>query len=102
MTKQDRRLIAKVAKTLPKMVHQTETVKLAMRGQSLINHGVPELKNGDTVNPNKLYLAAKGVPKEINHRKELEKMFLKYGDVGIASYQKKILELNQSHANQTN
>lgn len=102
LTKEVRRKIAHIAKHLPLMQHKDKTVKIAMHGQSLINHGVSELKNGDAINPNKRYLSSKDTPILVNHKKELEKMFDRHGEVGLLSYQKQILELSLSDANKVN
>lgn len=94
LTKTDRKLIAKIAKSLPKMVSKTETVKIVLSGKSILERD-PLATIGETANsvlPNKKYLSG-DIQKEINHKKELEKAFLKFGDLGIYSYQKSILNI---------
>lgn len=102
LTKQIHRKIAYIAKHLPAMHHNNQTVKIATHGKSLINHGISELKNGDSINPNKTYLSSKDIPKPVNHKKELEKMFVKHGEHGLLSYQKQILELAIQNGNKVN
>ena len=94
LTKTDRKLISKIAKSLPKMVSKTETVKIILSGESILERD-PLATIGKTANsilPHKKYLSG-DIPKEINHRKELEKAFLKFGDMGIYSYQRSILNI---------
>lgn len=92
ITKQDRKLISKVAKSLPKMYHKDEKVKHIVHGSAILDKN-PLATVGTSsqeVQANKKYISGE-VNKEVNHRKALEKMFLQHGDVGIALYQKQIL-----------
>lgn len=94
LTKHDRRLIAKIAKSLPSMNHKHETVRQIVRGSSVLDRN-PLATLGDTGTPisaNKSYVTG-DIPKEVNHKKELEKAFLKYGEIGLATYQKSILQI---------
>lgn len=73
ISKLDRRLIASVAKRLPVMIHSNERLmmkKMDVSGQPYFGYE----------------------PETVNHRKELEKMFIKFGDEGIATYENKILQ----------
>lgn len=95
ITKQDRKLIAKVAKSLPKMQHSNETIKRVVHGTSILNRN-PIATVGSTTNPvkaNKLYISG-DIPKDVNHRKELEKMFIRFGHIGIEVYKNRVLQVS--------
>ena len=78
LTKTDRKLISKIAKSLPKMVSKTETVRIVLSGESILerDHSATIGETANSVLPNKKYLSG-DIQKEINHKKKLEKAFLK-------------------------
>jgi len=74
LTKQDRKLIAKIAKSLPKMQHKERTVKRVVHGAAVLLHNPLATvgKTSNAVKGNKSYIAG-DMPEEVNHRKELGK-----------------------------
>lgn len=84
ITKNIRKTLRAIAKSLPPMVHKNEKVMQRVAGSTLIENGVTKSKAVGAIYADKYY--AQEIPKDVNHYNEIEKAYIKLGKVGVFKY----------------
>lgn len=84
ITKKIAETIDKSANQLPPLIHQTEKEWKKIHGSHLINQGIKFLPNGEHISYDEFYDIE--VPKKINHRLALRKVYEREGMRGVVNY----------------
>jgi hypothetical protein len=68
-----------LAQTLPKIMYKNIDVQVSLKGSQLINGGINKTKDGSIIKPTNNYVSPAG-KKEVNHYKQMKKLWLKASD----------------------
>jgi hypothetical protein len=91
VTKKVAEIIDKAANRLPDLFHATEKEWVKVSGNSLINQGHTKLVNGEKISKDIFYDLE--MPKKINHRFVMRKVYEREGMAGVVNYQRGVRKL---------